>query len=547
MNRADCIRVRRRGSALILVLAVTFVLSILMASVGASSTQTLRNTRQRQQALQLRHAAFSGIQKALQALTQDENLAGALTGTLPVQKEYGYRVEVINNQDGSKGNPYVLPDGTKVPAGHVYLAATGNGAGSEIVLGALAYRPPIKMVAAAFGNEKVAVTGGKVQLWNGYGSRPPEFTPPGSSASGVLSAMGMGGPPPTMSVTAKVARSALATNSTELDSLMAYGDALVAGNVTYGRGAAVAGRGGVVSVIGASSSPGATVTPWSTASQTLQTSAGLGANAFTEPSASSTAGPDLPQVPPTVTFRGSVEVSSQKVPFPRLEPPADPSSVSDDVTFDRMSSGLTTQQTASGPQVAQPVGYQPPPSVILPPGNYRNVTLTPGAAVRLTSGTYYVTDWFRLEDATLLIDDSAGPVQLYVGKGMAGVDSDVNRYGESSNFQLYFCGDTRVRNGLLSVGKSRLELTGETYMAAAAVGEELVADLRSGGFYGALMAKNVETSDFKVYHDPALENTALEQLGPWVQKNVFVKGREDSAGAWGAGDPFEEVYRSYGR
>ncbi|MEW6278436.1 MAG: hypothetical protein AB1758_07445, partial [Candidatus Eremiobacterota bacterium] len=175
----------RRGSALVMILAMVAVLSVLAASVGSVSTQNLRSTTTHARGRQMDYAALSGIQVSLGFLSQDPNHKTPVQGSLPTLSRCDYDVQVVNNYDGSMGDPYVGPNGVTVPKGTVYLTSVGrNGTHASAPLSALAYREDVTLNTAAFGHKSVDVVGSNLSSWdvqqNGI---PQEFLPPPPTAT----------------------------------------------------------------------------------------------------------------------------------------------------------------------------------------------------------------------------------------------------------------------------------------------------------------------------------------------------------------------------
>ncbi|MCA9792705.1 MAG: hypothetical protein KC910_12950 [Candidatus Eremiobacteraeota bacterium] len=582
---------RERGSALLVVLVVMTILAGLLASVGASTVFHLRTASNSEERLRIEMAARAGLQHALVILTDQPDRSQPLEGTLA--NGHTYKVEFINNNDGSLGPTYTAADGTPVPPGHVYLVSRGqpvSPSSPTVGYSALAWQPPISLTTAAFGNDSVQLDDTVAKHWTGQ-RPPPEFIPPGqlmgaSSVSAAMAANAASGRPPTMRATAKFTKAILGTNSSSMESLWAEGASSIQGNVVYGEGSPVTAKSGTVSVIGANSSTGLKdpgLSPFSQAQSSTQTQAVTG-TAFATATSTMTAGtgtsPSTPSsltvnqnrqtLPSTVDFRGQVEVYPNKVPFPARVPGA--SGFAENRTF-QGSTVLTPSQPVPVP--GQPVAIsavdpatfdaqQATREVVLPPGRYGTLTFEPGSAVRLQSGDY-VIDQLVLDQASLLVDGTSGaPTRLMVKDRLQAVDSEINRYkhagsayspsdywnqweldaqtGDPQALEVYFQGDLVDPNNSRVAQDSEMNLSG-TYLAGSVAGKRVDTTVNGAAVHGAFLTDTLNLGQMNLYHPKAFQspNKALSVKGPWVLKNSARLGQSDVAGKLVDADPWKAI------
>lgn len=161
-----------------------------------------------------------------------------------------------------------------------------------------------------------------------------------------------------------------------------------------------------------------------------------------------------------------------------------------------------------GPLAAQFVYYSNPannnnatadPPVIRAPQN--RLTLGSGASCTLTAGDYYLSDVDLRNGSTLIIDDSAGPVNIYLtGAFNAGNGSQILVTSSPSQFALF-------SNSTRSINLSNSSSVGGLIYAPYAS----VTINNSGDFYGSCWAKNVQVNNSgSFYMDLALLRRFLD-------------------------------------
>ncbi|NDD31120.1 MAG: hypothetical protein EB084_22940, partial [Proteobacteria bacterium] len=150
-----------RGFALVLTLAAIALLALATLTVSSTASSALEAILMRLQARRATHAAEAGLADAVLALRANDAWSGFTPSlrTLPTFPDLTYTLEVTNNSAGSAG--VAAPDGTAVPAGAVYLRATGTAArGVQRIATALATRQGSSLFRyAVFGTNGVTSSG----------------------------------------------------------------------------------------------------------------------------------------------------------------------------------------------------------------------------------------------------------------------------------------------------------------------------------------------------------------------------------------------------
>lgn len=150
-----------RGFALVLTLAAIALLALATLTVSSTASSALEAILIRLQARRATHAAEAGLADAVLALRANDAWSGFTPSlrTLPTFPDLTYTLEVTNNSAGSAG--VTAPDGTAVPAGAVYLRATGTAArGVQRIATALATRQGSSLFRyAVFGTNGVTSSG----------------------------------------------------------------------------------------------------------------------------------------------------------------------------------------------------------------------------------------------------------------------------------------------------------------------------------------------------------------------------------------------------
>lgn len=159
------IKGRRRGYALITIIALTGLFLTIAGAVGSEVLAGLHNTRVRKSGSTARYAAYAGIQHAVHALrdpnTDPENLD--LTKILmPGSDTVSYSVYITV---GDSAGTAVADDGTVVPEGTIYCVAVGvdgSSSGGDVALHAMSGvisdgRPTLKY--AAYADQSLKIEG----------------------------------------------------------------------------------------------------------------------------------------------------------------------------------------------------------------------------------------------------------------------------------------------------------------------------------------------------------------------------------------------------
>jgi hypothetical protein len=561
----------RRGSSLLIVLLITAILGGLLVSVGASTMFHLRSSSKGEEETKQDLAARAGLHHALAVLKTDEARTATLTGTL--KNGFRYEVSFVNNQDSSLGTNYKADDGTPVAPGHVYIRSMGYSTdvkSKPYGYAAQAWRPPITVTTAAFGDETVAIKDTEITHWS-RDRAPAEFIPPGNvmSSSNYAAAMaGMQGDrrPPTMKATAKFTKALLGTNSNSMESLWAEGDSVLGGNIAYGEGAPITAKSGVVSVIGAAAS-------------TAQQDSGL--SPF---SPSQGADDETQRIASSVNFKGKIEVFPNKIPFPSRPPisgygydevftgpqaqfqPITSAPMSSTMAAGAISAPVPVMAVAEDMTPIDPTSFaldQADSEEILTPGRYGKVELQPGSIVRLTPGVYEI-DEIIMNDATIVVDqDGEQPTILTVKDRFEANDSDINRYrhdadaydadrywldyhldkqsGNPSKLEIYFQGEAVGDDGV-TIDSSAFVLNG-THISGATVGKEADTKITGGAVHGAFKTDSLDFDSTKVYHPKSFQNPrkSLSTDGPWTLKNANRLGKTGLAGELGDDDPWKKI------
>ncbi len=172
----------------------------------------------------------------------------------------------------------------------------------------------------------------------------------------------------------------------------------------------------------------------------------------------------------------------------------------------------------------------------LKPGAYNNLTVEPGEKLTLTSGRYFF-DKIDMDSSEILIDDSKGPVVIFVGKEMNVLNSSkVNEDGYPRALQVYFTDekdDIDPLTGLPPVDpltglpvtnldgtprtKSDLNVAGGSHVTMVTAGghTDVVFDSNSE-LFGAAVAHTVSAKDSKLHYDQSLKGANLGMQSGWV-------------------------------
>jgi hypothetical protein len=149
-------------------------------------------------------------------------------------------------------------------------------------------------------------------------------------------------------------------------------------------------------------------------------------------------------------------------------------------TDSAVATDASIQATVNFPALAPPVAVLSGATTQLAPGAYGSVIVNPGATLSLSTGTYEVASLNVLTQATLQLNESAGPVLIYIQSGFqfAGIE---NQQG----------GDGNVLVGVFGLGDAAL-LTAPFRGTISAQNGEIELGTVSGGFAGAYFASNVQ-------------------------------------------------------
>jgi hypothetical protein len=138
------------------------------------------------------------------------------------------------------------------------------------------------------------------------------------------------------------------------------------------------------------------------------------------------------------------------------------------------------QATVSFPLLAAPVVVGQGAVKTLAPGAYGSVLVSPGGELSLSSGTYELTSVNVLAGALVHLDETAGPVLIYVQGGFqfAGTETQTG-------------GDGNVLVGVFGLGDAAL-LTAPFRGTVSAQNGEIELNSTSGTFAGAYFASNIQ-------------------------------------------------------
>jgi type II secretory pathway pseudopilin PulG len=185
---------RRRGFALLTVLALAGVLMLLAGAVGSEIVSTQTATKDRLSMSRARFAAYTGLQYAVRLVKLDQLPPPPEPGqpndppeeaylvAMPSGEEVSFTLQVTDNREG--GAP-TARDGTPVPHGAIYCTAVGLDNGKQgitlhAMAGMLSANKP-KLEYAAFADQNTAMLGESVAqsfVPNTPGSSNPDPSDP---------------------------------------------------------------------------------------------------------------------------------------------------------------------------------------------------------------------------------------------------------------------------------------------------------------------------------------------------------------------------------
>jgi hypothetical protein len=154
---------RRRGFALMTVLALAGLLMVVAGAIGAEVMMTQSATKTRLSDSRARFAAYTGLQYAVRLLRTDQALPtqNALLVLMPGSQSVSFTLQIVDNrgEDGA----IVAPDGTSVPGGAVYCASVGldngkAGVALHAMSGMLSNQHP-QLTYAAFADQSTELLG----------------------------------------------------------------------------------------------------------------------------------------------------------------------------------------------------------------------------------------------------------------------------------------------------------------------------------------------------------------------------------------------------
>ena len=165
-------------------------------------------------------------------------------------------------------------------------------------------------------------------------------------------------------------------------------------------------------------------------------------------------------------------------------------------------------------------------STILPPGSYGNLSVTAGATLHLTAGTYDINSIGLKGNATIVID--SGPVILNVA-------------GDSVSTPIDFSGGS-ITNATLDpsllqidyAGTGTVKLTGNAQTAAVVYAPNAAAHFTGGtDWYGAVIAGTLDDAGgTAIHYDRHLKKSTLFTVGAYMLDSFTWK--KDRAGLGGS-------------
>lgn len=172
----------------------------------------------------------------------------------------------------------------------------------------------------------------------------------------------------------------------------------------------------------------------------------------------------------------------------------------------------------------------------LKPGAYNNLNVEPGEKLTLKSGRYFF-DKVDLDSSEIVIDDSKGPVVVYIGQEMnVKNNSYINDGGYARALQVYFTDekpDIDPLTGLPPVDpltglpltnadgtprtKSDLFVSSNSKVTFVTAGQHTDMKLELGSeLFGAAVGYTVTATDSKLHYDESLKGANLGMQGGWV-------------------------------
>ncbi|MBI3927402.1 MAG: hypothetical protein HY319_17825 [Armatimonadetes bacterium] len=162
----------------------------------------------------------------------------------------------------------------------------------------------------------------------------------------------------------------------------------------------------------------------------------------------------------------------------------------------------------------------------LPPGAYKDFTVSSGETVELRSGTYYFRDLLDI-GGTVQVDASGGPVIIYVGKDLVlkgGLNPDpagMSGSRRAKDVQVYFTDEKEVDPDFKDpddpdlpdrISTLRVEGGRGSFVAA---GAELQSVMENGDIYGAVLGDTLNLKATSVHFDTTLKGVGLAGISNW--------------------------------
>lgn len=170
----------------------------------------------------------------------------------------------------------------------------------------------------------------------------------------------------------------------------------------------------------------------------------------------------------------------------------------------------------------------------LKPGAYNDLRVEPGEKLTLSSGRYFF-DSIDMDSSEILIDDSKGPVVVFVGQEMKVVKSKINHDEHARDLQVYFTDekpDIDPTTGLAPVDpltglpltnldgtpRTRSDLVvSDSQVTMVTAGGHTVMDFNSNSeLFGAAIGYEITATDSKLHYDQSLKGANLGMQSGWV-------------------------------
>lgn len=478
---------RLRGLGLVAVLMVASILFLLVGSVGLRLSQSLGNVARHDAGLKARYAAQGGLQDALLALRKDSAWSdGFQDKPMPGDADLRYTVTVINNTDGSLGDPHFQGE-LEVPAGAVHLAATGTaGEDHQARVSALAFRDgptfdhalqtegTIAFSSAPGAPASAGSPGGGSPVMVAQSPDGSQLVDPGDPSGTVT--QGPGTPPPPAPGGMVVATG----NDTSSASITIGPDGTMQVIADSGGGQPAPPTGG-------SAPEGSTVDGYDSRLGDYSPSSAVSGESSVRTNAS---GPGAVSLGSGCRIDGDVVVGPGADPVTAVVGPAS-SYLAVQVAEER--AGITSYRSSYPESSESPAALDG-----VEPGSYGAVQVGSGSRMVLRSGEYRFDS---LDVAGRIeIDAGTGPVLVYVGGALRlRPGADVNSGGKPSQLQVY-----------LEEGVERADLEGRATMVVAA--GQAVVNL-GGDYRGAVLGRSATVlPGGEVHYDVALRGVPM---GRW--------------------------------